>query len=187
MISWKHSFRRLREEYEVALKKKRALDGLLNTGRISPATFEVFDKEITDSIAETEKQQRALVARMDAKALELEGQVKTLEMLLTNFEIQHVAGEVDDDVYQRQIELLTVGLETMKLELSNVKEAMNTLPNGFASQSPATMENAKMAKDTVEVDGDKMPIEAITDAPPEETYEEPKPVEAEAPPQEQKE
>lgn len=191
MISWRHSFRRLQEEYEVAVKKKEALDGLLNAGKISSATYEIFDKEIADSINETGKQQRALVARMDAKALELENQTKTLEVLLANFEIQHVTGEIDDQIYQRQTELLTVGLDTMKLELSNVKDAMTALSNDFAENTiPAAEKSVNVVKNTVEVDGEKMPVEepveALSEAVQAEASEEPKPVETEVPPQEQK-
>jgi len=35
LISWKHSFNRLNEEFEMAKKKKQALDNLFETGRIS--------------------------------------------------------------------------------------------------------------------------------------------------------
>ncbi|MBX5328798.1 MAG: CdvA-like protein [Candidatus Bathyarchaeota archaeon] len=127
MISWKHSFKRLSEEYEMAKKKKQALDNLLNTGKISPPTHELFNKEIDATVEEIEKQQRALLEKMNTKMMELEEQIKTLEMFLANFEIQHVTGEVDDETYQREINLLSVGLDTARNELGAVKEAINQL------------------------------------------------------------
>lgn len=54
LISWKHSFKRLNEEYEMAKKKKQALDNFLSVGRISQSTYDSFDKEIQEAIAETE-------------------------------------------------------------------------------------------------------------------------------------
>jgi hypothetical protein len=78
LISWKHSFKRLSEEYEVARKKKQALDNLLKKGRISQSTFDVFNREIEDALAEVEKEEKALLEKMAAKVVELEGQVKTL-------------------------------------------------------------------------------------------------------------
>ncbi|MDI6691563.1 MAG: CdvA-like protein [Candidatus Bathyarchaeota archaeon] len=127
MISWKHSFRRLNEEYEIAKKKKQALDNLLENGRISQSTHEIFEKEIAEAIAEIEKQKRDLLDKMNSKISELESQIKTLEVLVANYEIQHVTGEVEEEVYQREINLLSVGLDTARKELDALKEALNQL------------------------------------------------------------
>jgi hypothetical protein len=127
LISWKHSFRRLNEEYEIAKKKKQALDNLLANGRISQSTYEIFDKEIADAIAEIERQKRDLLERMNSNIKELESQIKTLEVLVANYEIQHVTGEIDEEAYQRETSLLSVGLDTARKELDAVKEALNQL------------------------------------------------------------
>lgn len=130
LISWKHSFRRLGEEFEAAKKKKQALDSLLATGRISQSTYDAFSNDIDEAMVEIEREQQALQQKMRAKMTELEAQTKTLEMLLANFEIQHVTGELDDEVYQRQVDLLSVGIENSRLELDAVKEAVDQLSNG---------------------------------------------------------
>jgi hypothetical protein len=130
LISWKHSFRRLNEEYEVARKKRQALDNLLSVGRISQSTHGIFNKEIDDAISEIEKQQKALLEKMAAKVVELEGQVKTLEILLANFEIRHVTGEIGDEAYQRESDLFASGLDAAKHELEEVKEAADQLATG---------------------------------------------------------
>jgi hypothetical protein len=127
LISWKRSFEILNEEYETIKKKKQALDNLLNTGRISQSTFDFFSKEIDEAIEQVERQQKALLDKMNSKTNELEEQIKTLEKLLANFEIQHVSGEVDEEVYQRQITLLSIGIESARRELDSVKEALNKL------------------------------------------------------------
>lgn len=130
LISWKHSFRRLNEEYDVARKKRQALDKLLDTGKISQSTHGIFNKEIDDAIADIEKQQKALLEKMAAKVVELEGQIKTLEILLANFEIRHVTGEIDEAAYQRENDLLTAGLDAAKQELDEVKDATDQLASG---------------------------------------------------------
>lgn len=127
LISWKHSFGRLNEECELAKKKRQALDNLLNDGKISQSTHNLFNREIADAIAEIEKQQKALLEKMSCKMVELEGQIKTLEILLTNFEIQHVTEEIEEEVYQRETSLLTLGLEAARKELEMVKEATDQL------------------------------------------------------------
>jgi hypothetical protein len=120
----------LNEEYEVARKKRQALDKLLNAGKISQSTHGIFNKEIDDAIADIERQQKVLLEKMAAKVVELEGQVKTLEILLANFEIRHVTGEIDEDVYQRENVLLTTGLDAAKDELEEVKDAADQLASG---------------------------------------------------------
>ncbi len=136
LISWKHSFKRLKEEYETAKKKKQALDNLLNAGRISQSTFDLFNKEINEAIVEIERQEKALLEKINSKMKELEERIKMLEMFFANFEIQHVTGEVDEEVYQREIALLSMGLETAKHELDAIREAANQLSS--AAQIPAT-------------------------------------------------
>jgi len=130
LISWKHSFRRLSEEYETAKKKKQALDNLLETGKISPSTHDMFSMEIAEAITDIERQQNTLLQKMNAKMMELKEQIKTLEILLTNLEIHHVIGEVDEEVYQREINVLSMGLETSRHELETMRDATEQLSNG---------------------------------------------------------
>ena len=127
MISWKNSFKKLNEEYEIAKKKKQALDNLLDSGKISQPTHELVSMEIEEALIEIEKQQKALLEKMSSKMMELEGQIKTLEMLLANSEIRHVTGEVDEEVYQRESSLLSMGLETARQELDLMRDAVKQL------------------------------------------------------------
>jgi hypothetical protein len=187
LISWKHSFKRLNEEYEMVYKKKQALDNLLDTGRISESTHELFNKEIDEAIAEIERQQGALLEKMSSKMKELEEQIKTLEMLYANFEIQRVAGEVEEEVYQREVSLLSMGLETAKHELDAVRGAVNQLSTNVQipatdagveqEMKPQVSENLGMPKTEVEATtecvstGEKSEIEPLqtTDDKPQET------------------
>ena len=114
----------------MARKKKQALDNLLSTGRISQFTYDSFSKEMDEAVAEIERQRSALLEKTSSKMRELESQIKTLEMLFANFEIQHVAGEVEEETYQREIGLLSTGLEAARHELESVNEAVNQLSSG---------------------------------------------------------
>jgi chromosome segregation ATPase len=126
-VSWKHSFGRLNEEYELARKKKQALGSLLDAGKISSSTHSLFTREIDEAVAEIDNQRKALLGRMGTKSMELEEQIRTLEILLANFEIEHVAGDVDDETYNRETELLCTGLDMAKKELEEVQVAMTRL------------------------------------------------------------
>ncbi len=154
LISWKYSFKRLNEEYEIAKKKKQALDNLFETGRISQSTRDSFNNDLSAAITEIEKQQKDLVAKMQSKTQELMDQIKTLETLLANYEIQHVVGEIDEEIYQREINLLATGLDTAKHELDTIKEATTQLcPPAVATapESPApSQENVVVQNEPVE-------------------------------------
>jgi len=155
----------------MAKKKKQALDNLLNTGKISPLTHEVFNKEIDATVEEIEKQQKALLEKMNTKMKELEEQIRTLEMFLANFEIQHVTGEVDDETYQREINLLSVGLDTARNELGAVKEAVNQLSTNTQNLTvdvniqekiePPPSENIDAAKTEIKVAEETPPVVEI--------------------------
>ena len=161
LISWKHSFRKLNEENEMAKKKKQALDNLLNSGRISQSTYDLFNSEIDEAIAEIERQQKALVEKMNSKMEELEAQIKTLEMLLANFEIQHVTGEVDEEVYQSEMGILSMGIETAKHELDVVREAVNQLSSGMRISSTEVVVEQKMEPQSAETEVSQPKVEVV--------------------------
>jgi hypothetical protein len=155
VISWKHSFNRLSEEYEIAKKKQQALDGLYEKGKISQSTHDSFNTEIASAVAEIEKQQHELVTKMQVKTVEIQTQIKSLEMLLTNYEIQHVTGEIDDATYTQEINLFSNGLETARRELQTIQEAVNQLcsPSAPANipEAPAVESAPAQIPETVEV------------------------------------
>ena len=140
LISWKYTFKRLNEEYEIANKKKQALDKLFESGKISQSTRDSFTNDINAAIVQIEKQQKELIENMQLKTQELENQIKTLETLLANYEIQHVIGEIDEQIYQQEINLLTTGLDTTRNELNVIKQSANQLCSPTSIQAPAAPE-----------------------------------------------
>jgi hypothetical protein len=140
LIGWKCKYSNV---FSIAKRKKQALDNLFATGKISQSTRDSFDGEITAAIATIEKQQKELIDSMAGKTQELENQIKMLETLLANYEIQHVVGEIDEEIYQKEISLLTTGLETTKNELNVIKQVTTQLsPAASTIQAPAAPELA---------------------------------------------
>lgn len=127
MISWKYSLEKINGELELAKKKKQALTKLLDEGKVSQPTYDSFSNEIAAAIAEIEAKQNALVEKMRTKINELEQQMKTLEFLLVNSEIRHVSGEIEEEAYNRECNVLSLGLETTKQELNEIKDAISNL------------------------------------------------------------
>lgn len=123
-------------ELELAKKKKQALDKLLQDGKVSQPTYDSFSNEVAEAIAEIETKQNALVEKMKAKITELEQQVQTLEHLLVNSEIRHISGEIEEEAYGRECNVLSLGLETTKQELNEIKSAISNLSEKSNEELP---------------------------------------------------
>ena len=127
MISWTHSFKEISKDLELTKRKKQALDDLLNEGRISQSTYESLNKELTDAIMNIEARRKALAEKVTSKISELEQQITVLEVFLANSEIEYVAGEINEELHQREIDAFAMGLEATKQELNAVKETVGDL------------------------------------------------------------
>lgn len=123
-------------ELELATKKKQALDKLLNEGKVSQTTYDSFSEEVAQAIEEIENRQKTLVQKMESKISELEQQMRTLESLLVNSEIRHISDELENDAYDRECNVLSLGLETTKSELDEIREAVSTI-TGQGSDLPS--------------------------------------------------
>jgi len=135
-------------ELELAKKKKQALEKLFEAGKVSQPTYDSFSNEVAEAIAEIEAKLISLGEKMKTKISELEQQLKTLEFLLVNSEIRHVSGEIEEEAYNRECNVLSLGLETTRQELNEIKEAISDLSEqniGLSSPSPLQVEEAEAA------------------------------------------
>lgn len=135
-------------ELELAKKKKQALNKLFEAGKVSQPTYDSFSNEVAEAIAEIEAKLISLGEKMKTKISELEQQLKTLEFLLVNSEIRHVSGEIEEEAYNRECNVLSLGLETTRQELNEIKEAISDLSEqniGLSPPSPLQVEEAEAA------------------------------------------
>ena len=161
MITWKNSFKRLNEEYDLAKKKKQAVDNLYITGKISQFTRDSFNKDISAAIVEIERQQKDLVEKMQLKTDELSSQIKLLETLLANYEIQYVIGEIGDETYQRDILLFTIGIDTAKAELDTITQATLQLCGSVATVQAPIVPNLPVVEPVIEAPAPAEVVEAV--------------------------
>ena len=157
MVTWKDSFERLNTELDIAKRKQIALDSLYDTGRISQFTYECLNKELAQEVDDIESRRKALNEKMTRKLNEFEEQRIALEMFLASNELAYVAGEIDGEVYSRQSNVLDLGLETTKQEVTWIKEVIVRLVSREAepvSDAPAAVETevAEVTETTVEIE-----------------------------------
>ncbi|MDH5450283.1 MAG: CdvA-like protein [Candidatus Bathyarchaeota archaeon] len=162
MISWKYSLEKINGELELAKKKKQALTKLLDEGKVSQPTYDSFTNEIAEAIAEIEAKQNTLVEKMRTKTNELEQQMKTLEFLLVNSEIRHVSGEIEEEAYGRECNVLSLGLETTRQELNEIKDAISNLSEQSLDLPPPPPLQDEEETTLVEPDAEKR-LEIVMD------------------------
>jgi hypothetical protein len=179
LISWKHSFKEISEDLELTKKKKQALDDLLEEGRISESTYESLNGELTSAIASIEARRKALADKVNSKIGELEQQITVLEMFLASSEIGYAAGEIDEDLHQRESNAFALGLEAIKQELNAVKEVVGDLMPGEPEEAAPLSPTSEVTEVTEEPQR-----EEVVEEPPEiavEPLPEPETVSEEAP------
>ena len=168
MISWKYSFEEISKDLELAKKKKQALEDLFNKEKISEFTYESLNKDISSTISEIEKRQKALGEKMTSKLTELEQQINTLEIFLANSEIQHVAGEIDDELHERESNAFSLGLDALRQQLDSIKGIVgDIMPEVVAPTPPSEPEETAEAEapTTEEITEEKaeIPVETPVD------------------------
>jgi hypothetical protein len=121
---WKYSFELASKDLELLKKKKQVLDDLLAANRISQPTYEHINKEISETLADVEKYLETVICKMKSRVEDLEKQIGILEIFLANVEILHAAGEINDETYEKQSRALSIGLESMRSEVNEIKSAL---------------------------------------------------------------
>ena len=178
MISWKSSFEEISKDLELTKRKKQTLDDLLKEGKISQSTYESLNKDLTDAISEVEARKKAIAEKVTSKIGELEQQITVLETFLANSEIGYAAGEIDDELHQRETGAFALGLEATKQELDTIKEGLGTLMPEEPVAIPPTPPSEVIEETEIEL-GETLPEIAEEGAPePEPVSEEPLPEQA---------
>jgi HPt (histidine-containing phosphotransfer) domain-containing protein len=146
MVIWKDAFEKIDTELDLTNRKKKALDDLLGSGRISQSTYDLLCKDLNEGINQIEIRRKALVEKMTNKLSELEEQLQTLEFFLANSEMAYTAGEINDELHAKESSALNLGLEATRQELNWIKEVVIQLvPKETISSTnmPSTVESVE--------------------------------------------
>jgi len=128
MSSWKRSFEMVTQELDLTRRKKQALDELLAKKRVSQLTYDHLGKTLNARLLDLEAHQRSLADKMNGRADELEEQAALFELVLADLEIRHIGREMDEEIYTRNRETVTLGLEATTSELSLIRNSLNKIP-----------------------------------------------------------
>jgi len=145
LVWWKESFEKINSELGLIKKKRETLEKLLNSGGISQPTYEYYNKELEEAEKEIENRRKVLIEKINSKMEALEKQLQVLEMLFADLEISYAVGEVDEETYNKQRDVLAIGLDFARKELNSLREFMTSF------KAPST--EPMVEKATSEVEG----------------------------------
>ena len=115
------------QELDLTRRKKQALDELLAKKRVSQLTYDHLGKTLNARLLDLEAHQRSLADKMNGRADELEEQAALFELVLADLEIRHIGREMDEEIYSRNRETVTLGLEATTSELSLIRNSLSKI------------------------------------------------------------
>jgi len=158
---WRYSFELINKELEITRKKKQALDNLFAERKISQSTYDYLQSELEKAISELENNLRKLKERMATRVQELESQRSSLELLLASLEIHHAAGDVSDEIYEKENKAILLGIEATNRELNDIRNALEAPSREpVAEQSAETGETVMEKAEAEVVEAEKPSVES---------------------------
>jgi hypothetical protein len=159
---WKDAFENVKTELDLAIRKKHALDDLLDSGKIARFTYDCLNKDLNKEINHIEIRHKALTEKITNKLSELEEQKQTLEFFLANSEMAYAAGETNDEIRSKECSAISLGLDAVQQELNWIREVItHILP-----KEETLHESAKSAIESVEATptpiAENTPIDEVT-------------------------
>ena len=114
-------------ELEKAKRQKRALRDLLEAGKISQVTYDHVIGGVEEEITEIERRRTLLADETALKMDEVKGLVESLERHFANLQISYSSGEMEEDRFQREKEIYTSGIKSLRMKLVNLGNTLKEL------------------------------------------------------------
>jgi len=117
----------LEMELEKAERQRRALRDLLEAGKISQVTYDQVAGGVEKEIAEIERRRALLADETALKMDEVRGLIESLERQFADIQVSHSAGEMEEDRFQREKEIYTSGIKSLRMRLADIGNALKEL------------------------------------------------------------
>jgi DNA repair exonuclease SbcCD ATPase subunit len=121
------SFETVIKRMESVRRQRRALENLLKADRISQGTYDQLIKGIENRLAEIEMRKGALANETAAKIDELKNLIELFELRLADTQIRYSAERINEENFEHERTIYTLGLESMRREIQNLRNALKRL------------------------------------------------------------
>lgn len=121
---WKLEADSLKTEFDLALRRLRALSDLHRQGDIQPEIYEDFRRNHDSNLNELETRRVALTKKLASVSTRLDQQIRELETFLANNKMQLAAGEIDPQAYKIATDSIEKGLSRAFSARRDVEEIL---------------------------------------------------------------
>jgi chromosome segregation ATPase len=126
--SWRVEAEDLQRERDIIVRRRQALDLLLNDGDIEQSEFDQQKTRYEDLEKDIKDQCEALLGTLKQVESKLDQQISDLQGALTNNKMLYSSSEIEEQTYHTVTESIRSGLETARKErqdLDNIRRHLN--------------------------------------------------------------
>jgi prefoldin subunit 5 len=121
--------RALCQEIPLIWRKDQALNELLGKKKIPSEMFEDLHKNFEGALNQLKADAKAVLEDIDKQIARCTRQIQELHSALINLEIEREIGRIDDQSYQKALEMIQWGLKGVNAEKSDFETLRNKLSN----------------------------------------------------------
>jgi len=142
--------RGLCQEIPLIWRKDQALNELLEKKKIPSEMFEDLHKNFEGALNQLKADAKAILGDIDKQVTKCTKQIQELHSALINLEIEREIGRIDDESYQKALEIIQWGLKSVNAEKSDFEILMNKLSNMLLGEKKTETPETPTQKETQE-------------------------------------
>jgi len=165
---WKLEADSLKIEFDLAVRRMKALSDLHRQGDIQPEIYEDFRRNHDLDLKELEARREALTKKLASISARLDQQIRELETFLANNKMQLASGEIDPQAYKIATDSIEKGLNrafSAKRDIEEIlRDAAALKSSRLDDQFRRTLTNEMVLQETTPSPG-RVLLSKLTDAP----------------------
>jgi len=143
---WRVEIEKFKKENEIAQKRSKALDELLDDGEIDQEVYDNLGKQYNLQSDNFKQSYDDLSDSLKTRLDELDSRQSQLNTFIANIKIQHKTGEIDSDTYDTTINHIT---SMQKSDESERNDIVGVIKSVEATEQ-STLEDSDMTADSTE-------------------------------------
>jgi prefoldin subunit 5 len=140
--------RTLCQEIPLIWRKDQALNELLGKKKIPSEMFEDLHKNFEGALNQLKADAKTVLEDIDKQIARCTRQIQELHSALINLEIEREIGRIDDQAYQKALEMIQWGLKGVNAEKSDFETLRNKLSNMLLGEKKIETTETPTQKET---------------------------------------
>jgi hypothetical protein len=146
------------QEIPLIWRKDQALNELLGKKKIPSEMFEDLHKNFEGALNQLKADAKAILDDIGKQITKCTRQITELHSALINLEIEREIGRIDDESYQKALDMIQWGLKSVNAEKSDFETLSNKLSNMLLGEKKTEKPETPTQKETQEATTHASPI-----------------------------